>query len=116
MKIILVGASGVVGGAIARELGVRHEIIRAGRNGADVRVDMTDYASVQTMYDHVGNVDAVVSAAGHLHFGPLIDMTPAQHAEGLANKLMGHTAQGMGLHSRRGMETLLHRSLSEQDL
>ena len=45
MKIIIVGASGTIGQAVTRELEKKHEIIRAGRNGADVKVDIT---SVQT--------------------------------------------------------------------
>lgn len=36
MNILLVGASGTVGQAVAKELEKTHTIIRAGRNGADV--------------------------------------------------------------------------------
>jgi NAD(P)-dependent dehydrogenase (short-subunit alcohol dehydrogenase family) len=89
MRIILVGASGVIGQAIAHELGARHEIIRAGRNGADVKLDMKDGASVEKMFTAVGKFDALVSAAGHLHFGPLPEMKPEHFQVSLADKLMG---------------------------
>ena len=89
MKIILIGASGVIGKAIAHELGARHDIVRAGRGGADIQVDMKDSASVERMYAKVGNFDAVISAAGHLHFGPLVDMKPEHFAVSLSDKLMG---------------------------
>lgn len=89
MKIIIVGASGTLGKAIVEELSPRHEIVRAGRKGADVEVDITSFDSVQRMYQKIEKFDAVISAAGNVHFGPLSDMTPAQYGIGLADKLMG---------------------------
>ncbi len=89
MRILVVGASGTLGSAICRELGSRHEIVTAGRNSGDERVDVEDFASIQAMYQRVGTVDAVVSALGKVHFGALSDMTPDLMAIGLRNKLMG---------------------------
>lgn len=89
MRILVVGASGTLGSAICRELGARHEIVTAGRNSGDERVDVEDFASIQAMYQRVGTVDAVVSALGKVHFGALSDMTPDLMAIGLRNKLMG---------------------------
>lgn len=89
MKIIIVGASGTLGQAVAAELGSRHDIIRAGRGGADVQVDIKDLGSVQAMYKHVGAVDAVACAAGSVHFGPISEFTPEQYQIGLKDKLMG---------------------------
>lgn len=99
MKILLVGAAGTLGQAIGRELGSRHDIISAGRNSGDVRVDMADAASVQAMFDKLGTIDAVVSAAGNLSFAALPEFTPELHAVGLRDKLMGqvHLVQ-FGLH------------------
>lgn len=89
MKILLVGASGTLGQAVASTLGVHHQLIRAGRHGGDVQVDLTDDASVQALFEQVGTVDAVVAATGRLHFGPLADMQPAQFNLGLQDKLLG---------------------------
>ena len=89
MKIIVVGASGTLGSAVVRELGARHDIIRAGRQGADVQVDITDRASIERMYAQIGAFDAVACAAGEVHFGALKEMTPEQMGVGLAGKLMG---------------------------
>lgn len=89
MKIIIVGASGTLGQAVAAELGSRHEIIKAGRNGADVQVDMTKPDSITAMYKKVGPCDAVVCAAGSVHFGAFKDFTPEQYAIGIHDKLMG---------------------------
>lgn len=89
MKIIVVGAGGDIGRAVCEELGQRHEIIRAGRSSGDVRVEMTDRASVEAMYARTGPVDAVVSAAGDVHFAPLSEYTEDTFMLGLRNKVTG---------------------------
>ncbi|GHD62144.1 short chain dehydrogenase [Jeongeupia chitinilytica] len=89
MKILVIGASGTIGRAVVAELAPRHEIITAGRNSGDFRVDVTDLASVEQLFRDTGKVDAVIAAAGSLHFGPLAEFTPAQYALGLNDKLMG---------------------------
>lgn len=89
MRILIVGASGTVGKAAAAELGRRHEIIRAGRSSGDLTVDVMSEESVKAMYARLGKVDAVVTTVGHVHFGPVAMMTPAQFRKGLDDKLMG---------------------------
>lgn len=88
MKILVIGASGVLGSAVTRELSARHEVISASRNG-DVKVDVKDVESIRAMFKSVGEVDAVVSAAGKVHFGALKDMTADLMAVGIKDKLMG---------------------------
>jgi len=41
------------------------------------------------MYKKTGKVDAVVSTAGNVHFGPLAEMTQDQFMLGLTDKVMG---------------------------
>ncbi len=89
MKIIVIGASGTIGRAVVEELGARHDIIEVGRTNGRHQVDITNIASVRSLFERVGKADAVVVAAGNLHFGPLSDMTPAQFGIGLQDKLMG---------------------------
>jgi len=89
MRILIVGASGTVGQAALKALSGRHEIVTAGRSAGDVTVDLMDEASVRAMFEKLGKLDAVVSAAGHVHFGPVATMTPAQFRKGLDGKLMG---------------------------
>ncbi|KJK01972.1 short-chain dehydrogenase [Pseudomonas sp. 21] len=89
MKIILIGASGTLGQAVANELGQRHEIVRVGRNSGDYRVDITDSASIRALFEQVGGFDALISAAGKVHFGALAEMGEAEMAVGLKDKLMG---------------------------
>ncbi|MGI1805977.1 short chain dehydrogenase [Exiguobacterium sp. TDN 0502] len=89
MRILVVGASGTIGQAVVEQLGERHDIIRAGRSGADVQVDITSEASIRAMYETVGSVDAVISATGGAHFGPLTDLTPELNQIGIDSKLKG---------------------------
>ena len=88
MKILVVGASGTIGSAVASTLGSRHEVIRASRN-EDVRVDLSDPSSIKRMYESVDQLDAVVSAAGTGAFKPLDQLTDEDFQSSLGNKLMG---------------------------
>jgi NAD(P)-dependent dehydrogenase (short-subunit alcohol dehydrogenase family) len=92
MKIIIVGAGGVLGRAVDKVLsasGAKHEIVRASRSHGDIPVDITEPASIEALYAKTGPFDAVVSTAGDVHFGPLAEFTPAQFEVGLRSKLMG---------------------------
>ncbi|MFT4416761.1 short chain dehydrogenase [Fredinandcohnia humi] len=89
MKILLIGASGTIGSAVHRELGSSHEIITAGRNGADVTVDITSPESITQMYNTVGKVDAVISTTGATHFGALSELTPENNEVSIGSKLKG---------------------------
>lgn len=89
MKVLIVGASGTIGKAVAAELGQRHEIITAGRNSGTVRMDITDPESIRAAYEAVGPVDAVVSAAGKVKFAPFDEMQAEDYEVGLRDKQMG---------------------------
>lgn len=93
MKIIVIGANGTIGKAIVNELADRHHIITVGKNSGDYQVDINKRASIEALFQQIeareGKVDAIVSAAGNVHFGPLLDISPEQFALGLNDKLMG---------------------------
>ena len=89
MKIILVGASGTIGKALEQELKERHEIIRVGLSSGDLQADITDPASIRALFEKAGPFDALISAAGKVHFGALAEMGEAEFAVGLKDKLMG---------------------------
>ena len=89
MKVILVGASGTLGSAIAARLGSRHELIRVGRQSGDLQVDITQPESIRTLFAQVGRFDALISAVGSVTFAPFTEMTPEAFQKGLQDKLMG---------------------------
>lgn len=88
MKIIIVGATGTIGSAVATTLEHEHEIIRASRNG-DVQVDLSKPASIELMYRSVQDIDAVISAAGEARFGSIDSLATEDFDLGLKSKLMG---------------------------
>jgi NAD(P)-dependent dehydrogenase (short-subunit alcohol dehydrogenase family) len=89
MKIILVGASGTIGNAVGQALSERHEILRVGRSGGDIRADIADPDALRAMFRTAAPYDAVVCAAGLAAFGELDRLTDEEFQLGLSSKLMG---------------------------
>lgn len=89
MKIIIAGATGVLGSKISEELGKRHEIIRVGSKSGDMQMDITSSESIKTFYKKIGAFDALVSATGSGHFGPFDQMTEDDFYKGIKSKMMG---------------------------
>ena len=89
MKVIVIGGTGTIGGPVADALAPRHEVVRAARNGGDVRVDITSRASIEEMYRTAGRFDAVVCCAGSGAWKPLDQLTDDDFQASLGNKLMG---------------------------
>jgi NAD(P)-dependent dehydrogenase (short-subunit alcohol dehydrogenase family) len=89
MKVLVIGASGVIGRAVVEQLSPRHQIIAVGRNSGQLHADIADAASLKKLFEQAGSVDAVVAAAGSVHLGPLGTMTSEQFKIGLHDKLLG---------------------------
>ncbi|QCO55426.1 short chain dehydrogenase [Pseudorhodobacter turbinis] len=89
MKILIVGATGLIGGAVANALSANHEIISAGYSDGDVKVDLGSKASINAMFTAIGKVDAVISTAGLAGFAPFNELDDAAYDLALSNKLMG---------------------------
>jgi len=92
MKIVVIGATGIIGRAVAKALSSNnHEVIGASRN-SDVKVTIENPASVGALFDKVGEIDAVVSCAGSVVFKPLAELTDADYEFGFRSKLMGQVS------------------------
>lgn len=87
-RVLLIGATGTIGRAIADALRDTHEVIEASRRSG-VRVDLADGASIRRMYQEVGRLDAVVSAAGEARYAPLTELSDEDFQFSVASKLMG---------------------------
>jgi len=70
MKVLVVGATGTIGNAVAAALSARHEVIPASHTKSAHKVDLADPESIRKMYQEVGRVDAVICAAGEAKFAP----------------------------------------------
>ena len=89
MRILIVGATGTIGKAIADALGSKHDLLLASHSKAPLTVDIANLDSVQALYRKAGRLDAVISAAGQARFKPFAQLTDEDFAFSLANKLMG---------------------------
>ena len=119
MKIILIGATGTIGEAIADNLAERHDVIRVGRSSGDVNADLTDGDSLRQLFSAETPYDAVVCAAGQAAFGELDDLTDDDFQLGLHSKLMGQVdlvRHGHEMMSAGGSFTLTSGVLSREPI
>jgi NAD(P)-dependent dehydrogenase (short-subunit alcohol dehydrogenase family) len=119
MRILLIGATGTIGKAIAAALGPRHEVLLASRQQAPLHVDIADPASIRGLYTKVGKVGAVISAAGQARFKPFADLSDADFRFSLDNKLMGQVnlvRYGLGSVADGGSFTLTSGVLAQQPM
>ena len=89
MKIIIVGASGTMGKHLTSVFEKEHEVIKADRNGQDIKVDITSPESIESMYEQVGEFDAVICTAGPTYVGPWKTLSDKQFRQGVEGKMMG---------------------------
>ena len=88
MKILIVGANGLLGSAAVAALKGRHEVIEASRSSG-VSVDLAEPDSIRRMFDQVGTVDAVISCTGSVPFKPLSELTDKDFRAGFEDKVLG---------------------------
>jgi len=117
MRILLIGATGTIGKAIAVALGPRHEVLLASRQQAPLHVDIADPESIQRLYAKAGTVGAVIGAAGQARFKPLDDLVDADFRFSLDNKLMGQVnlvRYGLGAVADHGSITITSGILAQR--
>ncbi|MET8945454.1 short chain dehydrogenase [Streptomyces sp. NPDC004542] len=88
MKIIVIGATGTIGRAVADTLETEHEVIRASRNGS-TQVDLEIPGSIDALFDTVGGVDAVICCAASGRLTPVTSPSDDEFTLGLKGKLLG---------------------------
>ncbi|MBB3328254.1 short chain dehydrogenase [Microlunatus antarcticus] len=87
MKILVIGATGLVGGAAADALeAFGDEVLRASKS-SELAVDLTEPESIQALFERIGSVDAVVSAVGSVPFKPLADLTADDYRSAYLGKV-----------------------------
>ncbi|BBU27273.1 short chain dehydrogenase [Burkholderia sp. THE68] len=119
MRVLLIGATGMLGTEIKRILDPEHDVITASRKGSDIAVDLSDKASIVAMYDKVGKVGAVVSVGGAAKFAPLDSLGDDDYAFSITNKLMGQVNLvrcAIGHVNDGGSVTLTSGTLAQQPM
>ena len=109
MRILIIGASGVIGSEITKALKENNHVITAGRTSSDVTIDITSLDSIQTALESIGELDAIVCAAGDVGFNTFEQLSQADWQKGINSRLMGQinlTQIGMKYLSHGGCITL----------
>lgn len=90
MKVLLIGSTGTIGSAVSDVLSTNgHSVISASYSSADHPVDLSDKASIATLFEQIGKVDAIICAAGQAKFGGLSALSDDDFKLGLNSKFMG---------------------------
>ncbi len=117
MRVLVVGGTGLIGGAVSTALeGRGHQVVRAALSDGDARVDMADVRSIEALYASIEAPNAVVCAAGVAKLGPLEELGDEAFESSIASKLMGQVnlvRRGVGRVSEGGSFTLTSGDLSQ---
>lgn len=89
MKILIIGGKGTIGKTVSAHFSKQHEVINCGRTSGDVTGDIADSASLKSMFESVGKVDAILCIAGEAKWAEFDSMTEEDFYIGIKSKLMG---------------------------
>lgn len=90
MRILLVGATGTIGKAVASALESRgDEVVPVGHSSGERSVDLANVESLRTLFHAIGALDAIVCAAGVAQFGSVQELNDEAYDWSITNKLMG---------------------------
>jgi NAD(P)-dependent dehydrogenase (short-subunit alcohol dehydrogenase family) len=89
LRILVVGATGVIGRAVVSALESRHEVVPVSHRAGALTLDLADSDSIGRLYEKVGRLDAVVCAAGATRFRPLSELSEEDFRFSLIHKLLG---------------------------
>lgn len=88
-KILILGATGLIGSNVVNAFAESAEVIQASYSGSPYIVNITDIASLEALFKSVGMVDAIICTAGMVRFVPWAEATEGDWQHGLDNKLLG---------------------------
>lgn len=89
MKILIVGGNGTIGTKVSKHFSQHHEVVVAGRNSGDVKVDIANSSSIKKMLEQIGKMDAIVCIAGEAKWDSLENLKEEDYYIGIKSKLMG---------------------------
>lgn len=89
MKAVVVGATGLIGKAVVNLLSDKGvDVVQVSRN-TQPGLNIDDPTSIDAFYKSLGEVDAVICAAGSASFGPLPKLSDQDFQLGITSKLLG---------------------------
>ncbi len=89
MKILIIGGHGTIGKRVVSRLNEKHEVLIAGRNSGDFRVDITKAGSIRSLLESIPSLDSIICIAGEAKWDDFKDLSEEDHYIGIRSKLMG---------------------------
>lgn len=89
MKILVIGGNGTIGKPVVSHFGETDEVIIAGRNSGDIKLDIADTSSIKKALEQTGKVDAIVCIAGEAKWDDFQNLSEQDYYIGIKSKLMG---------------------------
>jgi NAD(P)-dependent dehydrogenase (short-subunit alcohol dehydrogenase family) len=120
MKILLVGATGMLGSAVGKALtGRGHQVVTVGRTAGDISADVADPEQTARLFAEVSDLDAVASAAGDVPYKRIVDMEPEDYLSAYRGKVAAQielVRQGTRHIAERGSFTLIGGVLNQEPI
>ncbi|GLX85487.1 short chain dehydrogenase [Thalassotalea loyana] len=88
-KVLVIGASGLLGKNIVKLLADDAEVITASLSDPNNPVDISNTDSIKSLFENVGLVDAVICTAGIANFADWNKAADSDWSFAISNKLMG---------------------------
>lgn len=88
MKILLIGANGNIGKLLYPAIAGQYDVVTAGRNHGDYKVDISSAASIHHLFKQVTHLDAVICTAGDSTSADLPIMNKEKYLAGIEHKLL----------------------------
>lgn len=89
MRILIIGGGGTIGKRLTEYFRKANEVLVAGRSNANFAVDIAQSASIESLLEKTGKLDAIICAAGEAKWANFDDLTEDDYYIGLRSKLMG---------------------------
>lgn len=89
MKILIIGGRGTIGKKVSSHFLKNNKVIIAGRYSGDVTVDISSSKSIESMFEKIGVVDAIICIAGEAKWAIFNELSEEDYWIGLNSKLMG---------------------------
>lgn len=89
MRILVIGGNGTIGKKVSEHLKTKHDVLIAGRSSGDIKIDLTSSESIENALTSIGQLDAIICAAGEARWDSFENLTEEDYYIGLKSKLMG---------------------------
>lgn len=88
-QIVVIGGSGTIGSKVVKFIEQQHNVITAGRNSGDYRIDISESETIEAFFKSAPKLDAVINISGEAKWADFDKLTEEDYYLGIKSKLMG---------------------------